>query len=141
MDAAQTQKLYELTSALFDVFADSLWVQLHSATVPDLAWPSPPETAGVIDIHFSITRRDRLRGIRFPVPNSPLPQPWGQALGPRPQDWARTIRMWIEELVVRGCDDWAMKNDDGYVAYFEIDHQGLRTDELKRRLTANCLQM
>jgi hypothetical protein len=31
----------------------------------------------------------------------------------------------MEEQVVRGCDDWATKNDDGYVAYFEICREGL----------------
>jgi len=137
MNTAETQHLHELTSALFDVFAGSLWVQLRSAQIPDLAWPSQPEAVGVIDIHFSITRKDRLRGLRLPVPNSPLPQPWGQAWGSRPQDWARTIRMWIEEQVVQRCDDWAVKNDDGYVAYFEINQEGLRADESKRRLSAN----
>jgi len=125
MDEVGVPDLEELTSALFDAFVESLWVRLHSATIPDAAWPQPPATIGVIDIHFSITRGDRLRGLRLPGPSSPLPQPWGQAWGPKPQDWANTIRMWIEEQVVQGCDDWATKHDDGYVAYFQIGPKGL----------------
>jgi hypothetical protein len=124
MDDVCVQDLQALTSALFDALAGSLWVRLHSATIPAAAWP-PPESVGVIDIHFSTTRRDRLRGLRLPVPSSPLPQPWGLAWGPKSEDWANTIRMWMEEQVVQGCDDWASKNHDGYVAYFEIGQEGL----------------
>jgi len=134
MGEGRATNLEALASALFDALAGSLWVQPHSAVIPDLAWSGPAQPLLVIDLHFSITRRDRLRGLRIPVPWSSLPQPWGQPCGTSSHDWAATIRMWIEEQVARGCDEWAVKDDDGYVAYFEIALTGLRVDQSRHRL-------
>jgi hypothetical protein len=48
----------------------------------------------------------------------------GQAGVPKPEDWADTIRMRMEEQVVQKCDAWT-KHDVGYVAYFQIGQKGL----------------
>lgn len=141
MDDPQSQHLEALMLALFDSFAHSLWVQLRSAGLPNVARSAPPEPLAVIDIQFSIISQDRLRGLRLPAPSSPLPQPWGQPWGSRSADWADNIRMWLEEQVAQGCDYWAMKKDGGYALYFDIDSKGLRVDESKGRLTASYLNI